>query len=241
MDAAARGSRDAYFTVPFLKPATTSSALYNGARAARRRRPRCHRVGAGALALRQAPRTGRRARSRSCWSPTSTARARFARLRKRAVFYDYNDQPVPVRGRPAWARGLLATHAARRSIALFVVSEYYRRAARAWRPTDPSILIGNGVEYEAVRRAARGPRGPRGAAAAADRLRRAALAFPRLRDARGASSRAGAGGTLVLIGPGSPATGARSRRLAAREAWRVLGTRPYERCAGATCRPWMWV
>jgi len=148
----------------------------------------------------------------------------LAGLRRKLAVYDFNDSPFQFSGSPAWARRYWARTLAQVDL-VFAVSEHYRRELAA-ETTVPVIGLGNGVEYEHF--ATEHP--------APDDLRD--LPRPRigyfgllshfldfevleaLRQARG-------GGTLVLIGPGSPATDARVRALAARPGVAVLGARPY--------------
>jgi hypothetical protein len=216
-----REGRVTYFTVPFLKPATTS-ALYN----------RLATIGAGrGLIERIAERHLRRrlrelgVEERPVLMASNIYAARMLeRLPRRAAFYDYNDNPFQFAGVPDWARGYWPRTLARID-ALFVVSRWYQERLAADTPVPP-ILIGNGVECE--RFAAPEP--------VPDDLAR----FPRpwigylgllshfldfevleaLRQAR-------RGGTLVLIGPGSPATDVAIARLQAHEGVAVLGARPY--------------
>jgi teichuronic acid biosynthesis glycosyltransferase TuaH len=210
-----------YFTVPFLKPGTTS-ALYNRAVASAPGRALVE--GTAELYL-------NRMLARLGVSPDPAvmvsniyAPGALSRLRKSMVFYDFNDDPFQFAGVPAWARAYW-----RRTLdqvdALFVVSEYYRRRLSG-ETSRPLTLLGNGVEashFEASR-------------PLPDDL--AALPRPRIGyigllshfldfDALEAIRRARRGGTLVLIGPGSPATDARVAELASREGVAVLGSRPY--------------
>ena len=109
---------------------------------------------------------------------------------------------------------------------VFAVSEHYRKLLAA-ETRVPVITLGNGVELDHFAPARPAP----------DDLRD--LPRPRIGyfgllshfldfDALEALRRARGGGTLVLVGPGSPATEARVRALAAREGVVVLGPRPYE-------------
>jgi glycosyltransferase involved in cell wall biosynthesis len=140
------------------------------------------------------------------------------------VFYDFNDDPFQFAGVPGWARGYW-----RRTLdqvdALFVVSEYYRR--RLSGETDrPIELLGNGVEASHFET-------PRDVPADLAALPRPRVGYVGLLshfldfEALEALRRARRGGTLVLVGPGTPATEARMRELAARDGVAVLGPRPY--------------
>ena len=211
-----------YFTVPFLKPATTR-ALYNAAAA----------TAPGRAAFEWLAERHLRARLRELGverQPVVLVSNIYCpglleRLPKRALFYDYNDNPFQFAGIPEWARSYWP-RTARQAQALFVVSEFYRRKLAAER-TQPLVVIGNGVEVE--RFAAAGPE-PEDMA----RLPRPRIGYLGLLshfldfDTLEALRRARRGGTLVLIGPGSPATESRVRELAAREGVAVLGPRPYE-------------
>ncbi len=193
-----REGRVTYFTVPFLKPGTTSR-LYNrliDAPAAR--------AGIEAVASAQL-----QARVRTLGvdprpvvlDSNIYAAAALSRLSKRLVFYDFNDSPFQFAGVPAWAQDYW-----RRTLSqvdsVFAVSEFYRR--RLATETDrPVELLGNGVEFEHFH-------------------------APRDFEALEAIRQARRGGTLVLIGPGSPATDDRIRELAGRDGVAVLGPRPYE-------------
>jgi len=211
-----------YFTVPFLKPATTS-ALYNAAAATapgraafewlaeRHLRGRLRELGVG---------RGPVVMVSNIYCP-----GLLERLPKRAVFYDYNDHPFQFAGIPDWARDYWP-RTARQAQALFVVSEFHRRRLAA-ELSQPLVVIGNGVECE--RFAA--PQPVPGDLAGLPRpligylgLLSHFLDFETLEALR----RARRGGTLVLIGPGSPATDRQVRDLAGREGVVVLGPRPYE-------------
>jgi teichuronic acid biosynthesis glycosyltransferase TuaH len=145
-------------------------------------------------------------------------------LRRRLTVYDYNDNPFQFAGSPAWAKGYWTRTLAQVDV-MFAVSEYYRKRL-AEETRVPVVGLGNGVEY------------PHFATPAAIPDDMKSLPRPRigyfgllshfldfelleaLRQARG-------GGTLVLVGPGSPATEPRVRALAARGGVAVLGPRPY--------------
>src|SRR5262249_17990351 len=107
----------------------------------------------------------------------------------------------------------------------FVVSEHYRRELES--QTDrPLVVIGNGVEMEHFEPArpepqdlAQCPRPRIGYVGLMSHF----LDFETLETLR----RGRRGGTLVLIGPGTPATEGPLRELASREGVAVMGERPY--------------
>lgn len=209
------------FTVPFLKPGTTSS-LYNRATALGAGRALVEALAEGWLARRL--RGLGVEREPAVLVSNIYCPGALSRLRRRMVFYDFNDDPFQFAGVPAWARGYW-----RRTLdqvdALFVVSEYYRR--RLSGETDrPVVLLGNGVEtrhFETPR-----PEPPELARLPRPRIGYLGLLSHFLDfDALEALRRARRGGTLVLAGPGSPATEEAVRALAAREGVAVLGPRPY--------------
>ncbi len=210
-----------YFSVPFLKPGTTR-ALYNRAAALAPARMVIEGVAETWLA-RQLARLGVRPDPVVMVSNIYAPGA-LSRLRKRMVFYDFNDDPFQFAGVPAWARGYW-----RRTLdqvdALFVVSEYYRRRLGG-ETSKPLTLLGNGVEaahFETDR-----PLPADLAALPSPRIGYVGLLSHFLDfDALEAIRRARRGGTLVLVGPGSPATDERVRALAAREGVAVLGPKPY--------------
>ncbi|HTK31673.1 MAG TPA: glycosyltransferase [Candidatus Saccharimonadaceae bacterium] len=210
-----------YFTVPFLKPGTTSGA-YNALAGTR----------AGRAAIEWTAERWLKARLRALsvdprpvvlTSNIYCARM-LSRLPRKLLLYDFNDHPFQFAGVPEWARNYWRATLDEVD-ALFVVSEFYRRALSA--ETDrPLMLLGNGVEAAHFETDAPVP----------DDLAR--LPRPRIGyvgllshfldfDALEAVRRARRGGTLVLIGPGSPATDEKVRALAAREGVAVLGPRPY--------------
>src|SRR5262249_5186624 len=137
---------------------------------------------------------------------------------------DYNDNPFQFAGVPAWAESYWK-RTARQVDAFFVVSEHYRRQLAA--ETDrPVTLIGNGVEFEHFA-------APQAAPADLAALPRPRIGYVGLLshfldfEALEALRQARRGGTLVLVGPGSPATQEAVAALAAREGVAVLGPRPY--------------
>ena len=210
------------FTVPFLKPATTS-ALYNraaGTAAGRRaiewvaERWLCSRL----RALGVEPRPVLLVSNIYCPGALS-------RLPRKLILYDFNDSPFQFAGVPTYAwdywRATLD-----QVDALFVVSEYYRRELGR-QTSKPLIPLGNGMETAHFER-------PRPVPADLCRLPRPLIGYVGLLshfldfEALEALRRARAGGTLVLIGPGSPATERAVNELGAREGVTVLGSRPYQ-------------
>jgi len=210
-----------YFTVPFVKPGTTS-ALYNRFIDWPPGRALIGRVAARALASRLRA-LGVDRRPVLLVSNIYCAHA-LSRLDRKLVFYDFNDSPFQFAGVPAWARDCW-----RRTLdevdALFVVSEYYRRRL-AVETGKPVLKLGNGVEFSHFQT----PRPLPSGLAALPRpligyvgLLSHFLDFETLESLR--ESRRG--GTLVLIGPGTPATEGSLRRLSSREGVAVLGPMPY--------------
>jgi glycosyltransferase involved in cell wall biosynthesis len=106
-----------------------------------------------------------------------------------------------------------------------VVSEFYRRQL-SQQTSRPIVLLGNGVEFSHFARPR--PRPPELAA-----LPRPLVGYVGLLshfldfDCLEALRQARRGGTLVLIGPGTPATAEAIRELAGRDGVAVLGPRPY--------------
>jgi teichuronic acid biosynthesis glycosyltransferase TuaH len=211
-----------YFTVPFLKPGTTSP-VYNAVASRVAGRALIEAL-AGSHLRRMLRRLGVEPEPVVMTSNIYAARA-LSRLPRKLLFYDFNDSPFQFAAAPAWARGYWQRTLAQVD-AIFVVSEYYRRELSA--QTDrPLVPLGNGVEFG--RFAA--PRETPAALAALPRPRIGYLGllshfldFELLEALR----RARRGGTLVLIGPGDPATAADVRALAAREGVFVAGPQPYE-------------
>jgi teichuronic acid biosynthesis glycosyltransferase TuaH len=210
-----------YFTVPFLKPGTTSP-LYNRAIGTRAGR---------ALVERGAEWHLGRMLGRLGVDPDPVvldsniyAAGLLSRLRKKLVFYDFNDSPFQFAGVPEWAGGYW-----RRTLGqvdtFFVVSEYYRRQL-SQQTSRPLVLLGNGVEFGHF--ATPRPEPPELAALPRPHIGYIGLLSHFLDfDALEALRRARRGGTLVLIGPGTPATDGAVRELAGREGVAVLGPRPY--------------
>lgn len=216
-----REGRVTVFTVPFLKPGTTSP-LYN--------RVSATAVGRAAIELGAELYLSRMlARLEVDPEPVVLASNIYApgllsRLRKKLLLYDFNDHPLQFSASPAWARPYL-----RRTLAqaqgVFVVSEYYRRTLAS--ETDrPLILLGNGVEMAHFET-------PRALPADLAALPRPLIGYVGLLshfldfDLLEAIRRNRRGGTVVLIGPGSPATDAAVSEFSRREGVAVLGPRPY--------------
>ena len=219
---AEREGRVTYFTVPFLKP-TTKSAAYNRLIESKAARAGLEAAAESVLRWRlQALGVGPRpvVLASNIYAPGA-----LSRLPKKLLFYDFNDSPFQFAGAPSWAAEYWRATAAQVDT-FFVVSEHYRRQLQE--QTDrPLVVIGNGVELTHFET----PRTPPADLAALPRpligyvgLLSHFLDFDTLEELRLARR----GGTLVLIGPGSPATDAAVARLAAREGVAVLGPRPYE-------------
>ena len=210
-----------YFTVPFLKPATTS-ALYNGLAGLAPGRRVLEWAGDRRLAGRLRDLGVEREPVVLC--SNIYAAGTLSRLRKRLLVYDFNDSPFQFSGTPEWARDYWERTRDQVDV-FFVVSEYYRRELSE-QTRRPIVPLGNGVEmahFEA-------PRPEPEALAALPRPRVGYLGllshfldFDALEALRAANP----GGTLVLIGPGTPATEDAVRSLAARPGVAVLGARPY--------------
>lgn len=209
------------FTVPFLKPGT-KSALYNRLAASG---PGRAAIEAGAelwlghmlrrLGVDPAPVV----LTSNIYCPGA-----LSRLSKKLVLYDFNDSPFQFSVSPGWAHGYWA-RTVRQARAVFVVSEYYRRQLAA--ETDrPLILLGNGVETAHFET-------PRPVPADLAALPRPLVGYVGLLshfldfEVLEALRRNRRGGTVVLIGPGSPATDAAVADFGRREGVAVLGPRPY--------------
>ena len=219
---ARREGRVTAFTVPFLKPATTN-AVYNRLTTLA---PGRALIEAGAeaylgTALRRlgvGPRPVVMASNIYC-------PAALSRLPKKLLFYDFNDHPLQFAGVPVWAGGYF-----RRTIgqadAVFAVSQHYARLL-ATEFSMPIIPLGNGVEtahFEV----------PRPVPAELKTLPRPLIGYVGLLshfldfDVLEALRQARRGGTLVMVGPGTPATEAPLRALVARGGVALLGPRPYD-------------
>jgi len=208
------------FTVPFLKPATRQP-LYNLAAA----------TAPGRAAIEHAARRYLHRMLARLGVATQVvvvsniyAVGALERLGRRLAFYDFNDSPFQFAGSPRWARGYWRRTLAQVD-AIFAVSEYYRERL-ASETRVPVIKLGNGVEYDHFATARPIPDDMKD-------LPRPRIGYFGLLshfldfEVLEALRRARGGGTLVLVGPGSPATDARVRDLAARGGVAVLGPRPY--------------
>lgn len=221
-----REGRVTAFTVPFLKPGTTS-AVYNAAIS----------TAPGRALVEWAAERHLRSRLRALGVDPEPVvlvsniycAGALSRLRRKLLLYDFNDSPFQFAGVPAWAERYWR-RTLRQVDALFVVSEYYRR----WLATQterPLIPLGNGVETAHFATPAPEPAEyrdlPRPLVGYVGLLSHF-LDFQALEAIRGGLGR----GTLVLVGPGSPATDEAVRQLAARPGVRLLGPRPYAELAG---------
>jgi len=211
-----------YFTVPFLKPGTRQAA-YNAVAETALGRTTIEGIAEAAL-RRRIQRLGIE-RSPVVMVSNIYCPGALARLEKRACFYDYNDNPFQFSSTPTWAAPYWEQTVAQAD-AVFVVSEYYRRRL-AETLKQPLIPLGNGVEYD--RFASPRPVPPDLVSSPRPWIGYLGLlshfldfeTLEALRENR-------RGGTLVLIGPGSPATEARLAELAARPGVVRLGPKPYE-------------
>jgi glycosyltransferase involved in cell wall biosynthesis len=209
------------FTVPFLKP-STRQPLYNLAAATAPGRALIE--AAAARHLRSMLAKLGVARDPVLMVSNIYSAGLLPSLERRLAVYDYNDNPFQFAGSPSWARGYWRRALAQSDL-IFAVSEYYRRQLAA--ETDkPVIRLGNGVEFDHFAR-------PRPVPDALERLPRPRIVYLGLLshfldfDALEALRQARRGGTLVLIGPRSPATEARVRDLASREGVALLPACPY--------------
>ncbi|HTM57224.1 MAG TPA: glycosyltransferase [Candidatus Udaeobacter sp.] len=214
--------RVTYFTVPFLKPATASAA-YNAIAS----------TAAGRAAIEQAAATWLAARLRMLGAAAHApvlvsnpyAAGALSRLHPKLIFYDFNDHPLQFAGVPGWANGYWKKTLDQVDT-LFVVSEHYRRELEG-QTSRPPVLLGNGVETRHFETARETP-------ADLAELPRPRIGYFGLLshfldfDALEALRRARQGGTLVLIGPDTPATREPLERLASREGVAWLGPKPYE-------------
>ena len=210
-----------YFTVPFLKP-TTTSAPYNLVASTGAGRALIERVASGWLERRLRS-LGVEPRPVVMVSNIYCPRA-LSRLPRKLIFYDFNDSPFQFAGVPGFAEGYWRATLDQVD-ALFVVSEYYRREL-AGRTSKPLIPLGNGVETAHFET-------PRPVPADLAALPRPLLGYVGLLshfldfELLEALRRSRRGGTLVLIGPETPATRERLRALQALEGVALLGSRPY--------------
>jgi teichuronic acid biosynthesis glycosyltransferase TuaH len=214
--------RVTYFTVPFLKPGT-SSPLYNAAM----------RTGLGrGIAERVAERHLQRMLARLGVDPSPVVLCSniytaglLSRLRKKLVFYDFNDSPFQFAGVPSWAEAYWIRTLGQVDT-FFVVSEFYRRQLAQQTPR-PLVLLGNGVEFDHFAT-------PRAEPPELRSLPRPHIGYVGLLShfldfhTLEALRQGRRGGTLVLIGPGSPATETQVRSFAARDGVALLGPRPYD-------------
>jgi len=216
-----REGRVTVFTVPFLKPGT-ANALYNAVTASAPGRAVVEWV--AELWLHRMLAWLGVAREPVVLVSNIYTAGLLSRLRRKLLLYDFNDHPLQFSTTPPWAEGYL-----RRTLAhaqgVFVVSEHYRRLLAS--ETDrPLILLGNGVErahFETPR-----PVPADLAALPAPRIGYLGLLshfldFEILETLR----RNRRGGTVVLLGPGTPATDAAVAEFGRREGVAVLGARPY--------------
>jgi glycosyltransferase involved in cell wall biosynthesis len=148
----------------------------------------------------------------------------LSRLSKKLVVYDFNDHPLQFSGVPGWASAYWPR--TRDQVDLFyVVGEHYRRQL-VQETSKPVMTLGNGVEYGEFA-------APRPVPADLGRLPRPRIGYLGLLshfldfEVLEAIRQARRGGTLVLIGPDSPATREPLARLAAREGVALLGPKPY--------------
>ncbi len=216
-----REGRVTVFTVPFLKPGTTSP-LYNAVSATAPGRAALE-LGAEFYLRRMLARLGV-APEPVVLAANIYAPALLSRLRKKLLLYDFNDHPLQFSATPPWA-GTYLRRTLSQAQGVFVVSEYYRRLL-ATETDRPLILLGNGVEmahFEAPRVVPADM-----AALPAPRIGYVGLMshfldFELLETLR----RNRRGGTVVLLGPGTPATEAAVAEFGRREGVAVLGPRPY--------------
>jgi len=209
------------FTVPFLKPATTSP-LYNGVTALAPGRAAIE--GVAEVWLRAALRRLGVGRDAVVMASNIYAPGALSRLPRKLLFYDFNDHPLQFAGVPAWAEGYFGRTVAQAD-AVFVVSEHYRRQL-AQQFSNPLVALGNGVELE--RFATPAPPPPELAGRPRPWVGYVGLLSHFLDfEVLEAVRRARRGGTLVIAGPGSPATAEAVRSLAGREGVVVGGSIPY--------------
>lgn len=214
--------RVTYFTVPFLKPITTN-APYNALANVPLVRSVIEGIAERHLTS-QLERLGVEPNPVILCSNIYATRI-LSRRSAKLVFYDFNDSPFQFAGVPRWARGYWKRTLDQVDV-FFVVSEHYR-SELSGQTSRPIVLLPNGVEVNHFQ-------APRSAPADVASLPRPLVGYVGLLshfldfDVLEAVRRDLRGGTLVLIGPGSPATDARVAELAAREGVAVLGPRPYE-------------
>lgn len=216
-----REGRVTYFTVPFLKPGTRN-AVYNGLAGTRAGRAAIEAVSGlylGHMLRRLGVAPDPVVMTSNIYCPGT-----LSRLSKKLVLYDFNDSPFQFSVSPAWAREYWL-RTVRQARAVFVVSEFYRRQL-AGEIDRPLILLGNGVEMAHFE-------SPRPAPADLASLPRPLVGYVGLLshfldfELLEAVRRNRRGGTVVLIGPGSPATDRAVAEFGRREGVAVLGPRPY--------------
>jgi glycosyltransferase involved in cell wall biosynthesis len=211
-----------YFTVPFVKPGT-KNPLYNHFLDWAPGRGLNERIASQALESRLRN-LGVEPKPVLLVSNIYCPRA-LSRLARKLVFYDFNDSPFQFPGVPDWARDCW-----RRTLdevdALFVVSEHYRRWLKA-ETSKPVIKLSNGVELSHFT-------SPRPVPASLAALPRPLIGYVGLLshfldfEALEALRQNRRGGTLVLIGPATPATARDLGALASREGIALMGAKPYE-------------
>jgi glycosyltransferase involved in cell wall biosynthesis len=216
-----REGRVTIFTVPFLKPGT-KSPLYNAVSATPPGRALLEWAAERWL-HRMLSRLGVERDPVVLVSNIYVA-GLLSRLHRKLLLYDFNDHPLQFSATPPWA-GAYLRRTLGQAQGVFVVSEHYRRLLAS--ETDrPLILLGNGVErahFETPR-----PLPADLAALPAPRIGYVGLLSHFLDlDTLETLRRNRRGGTVVLLGPGSPATDAAVAEFARREGVAVLGARPY--------------
>jgi glycosyltransferase involved in cell wall biosynthesis len=217
-----REGRVTVFTVPFLKPATKSGA-YNALAGLPPGRAAIE--WAASRHLRSRLQTLGVEREPVAMISNIYAVAALEGLPRRLTVYDFNDDPFQFAGTPGWARAYWPRTIASADL-VFAVSEHYRRRL-AGETARPVVRLGNGVELEHFAR-------PRPVPADLAGLPRPWIGYVGLLshfldfETLEALRVARRGGTLVLIGPGTPATDEAVRALASREGVALLGPRPYE-------------
>lgn len=221
-----REGRVTYFTVPFLKPATTQPA-YNLLAATPWGRAAIE--AAAELHLhRQLRRLGVE-REPAVLVSNIYAPGLLSRLRRKLIVYDFNDDPFQFSGTPTWARSYWPRTVSQAEV-VTVVSEYHRRRL-ATEVRSPLILLGNGVEAKHFGTPA--PEPPELAGLPHPRIGYVGLLSHFLDfDTLEALRRNRQGGTLVFLGPGTPATEQAMRALADQEGVAVLGPKPYAELPG---------
>lgn len=218
--------RVTYFTVPFLKPATRNAA-YNLLAATPWGRAAIEWAAEWAL-HRQLRRLGV-SQPDAVLVSNIYAPGLLSRLPRKLLVYDFNDDPLQFSGTPAWARSYWPRTVSQAEV-VTVVSEFYRRRLES-EVRCPVVLLGNGVEAKRFGAPAEVP--PELAALPRPRFGYVGLLSHFLDfEALEALRRNRQGGTLVFIGPGSPATDDAMRALASREGVAVLGSKPYRELPG---------